>query len=64
MFPRRTIKTVFGQASRSSLYYLLIWHLPIRQAAARETGLDALGGLAVVGLLAGLVGLMRLLLTS
>ena len=62
MFPRHTIKTVFGKVSRSSFYYLLIWHLPVRNASERETKADALGGLMVVGLLAGMVGVMRLLL--
>ena len=64
MFPRHPIKTASGRASRSSLYYLLIWHLPVRHASDRESELDALGGVMVVGLLAGMVGLMRLLLTS
>jgi len=62
MFPRHPIKTVFGKVSRSRFYYLLIWHLPVRNACERETRSDALGGLMVVALLVGIVALMRLLL--
>jgi hypothetical protein len=64
MFPHHLIKTIFGKVSRSGLYYLLIWHLPVGNGSDRETQMDALGGLTVVGLLAGMVGLMRLLLVN
>ncbi|MDR3457713.1 MAG: hypothetical protein P4N60_09725 [Verrucomicrobiae bacterium] len=58
------MKTVFGKASRSGLYYLLICHLPVRRASRTETRWDALGGVTVVGLLAAMVVLMRHILTS
>ena len=64
MFPRDTIKTVFGRVSRSRFYYLLVWHLPVGHATEREARTDALGGLMVVGLLAGMVGVMRMLLNN
>jgi hypothetical protein len=64
MFFRTSIKTVFGKASRSGLYYLLICKLPVRRATDTETESDALGGVLVIGLLAGLVDLMRCLLTN
>jgi hypothetical protein len=64
MFFRTAIKTVFGKVSRSGLYYLLICKLPVRRASALDTEFDALGGVLVVGLLAGLVDLMRCLLTN
>jgi hypothetical protein len=64
MFSHNMMKTVFGKVSRSRLYYLLICHLPVRHASDSETGRDALGGVMVVCLLAGMVCLMRFLLTS
>jgi hypothetical protein len=63
MFSRHTMKAVSSKARRSHLYYLLIWNLPVRRASKTETGWDALGVLMVIGLLAGMVVLMRFLLT-
>ena len=42
----------------------MIWNLPVHRASEMETGWDALGGVMVVGLLAGMVGVMRHLLTG
>ena len=64
MLVRNVIKTIFCKVRRSGLFYLMIWDLPVRRASERETGWDALGVVVVVGLLAGLVGFMRYLLTS
>ena len=64
MLVHNVIKAVFRKVRRSDLYYLMIWNLRVRKASHRETGLDALGALMVIGLLAGLVVLMRHLLTG
>ena len=58
------MKSVFGKVSRSGLYYLLIWQLPVRRASVRDDTADALGGLTVVGLSLGIMILMRCLLTN
>jgi hypothetical protein len=64
MFRRRMMKTFFGKVRRSSFYYLLICHLPVRRASEMETGSDVMGGVMVIVLLAEMVALMRLLLTN
>lgn len=64
MLVRNVIKTIFRKARRSSFYYLMIWNLPVRRASDAQTGSDALGMVMVIVLLAGMVGLMRYLLTS
>jgi len=61
---RNVIKTIFRKARRSGLFYLMICKLPVRRASEAQTGSDALGMVMVILLLAGMVGLMRYLLTS
>lgn len=64
MFWQRTMKTVFGNVNRSGFYYFISSNLPVRRASETETGLDALGGVTVVGLSGLTIILMRLILVT
>jgi len=64
MLVRKVIKATFRKVKRSGLYYLMICNLPVRRASETETGWDALGAVMVIGLLAGMVILMRIYLTG
>jgi hypothetical protein len=57
------MKPVSPKSCRSRFYYRMIWHLPVRRPAKTERRLDALGVVMVIGLLAGMVLLMRLVLS-
>ncbi|MGA3269327.1 MAG: hypothetical protein ABSE16_21240 [Verrucomicrobiota bacterium] len=56
------MKTVFGKAKRSSFHYLLTSVLPVSRAP--EVEFDFVGAVMVVSLSAGVVLLMRLILTN
>lgn len=62
MFTHKLMKTVFGKAKRNGFHYLLTSVLPVSRAS--EAGFDVLGGIMVVSLSAGVVLLMRLILTN
>ncbi|HEV2694198.1 MAG TPA: hypothetical protein VG347_14985 [Verrucomicrobiae bacterium] len=63
MFSRRMMKAGSHKARRSHFYHLMIWHLPVRRTAQTERRLDALGVVIVIGLLAGMLLLMRFVLS-
>jgi hypothetical protein len=55
-------KAVFGTANRSGLHYLVTPVRPMNRTP--EAAFDVLGGVMVVSLSAGVVLLMRLILTN
>lgn len=64
MILQRTMKTVFGSASRSGFYYFVMSNLPVRRASEIEAGLDVLGGVLVICLSGATISLMRFILTN
>ena len=62
MSMHKLMKTVFGKANRNGFHCLLTSVLPVSRAS--EAGFDVLGGVMVVSLSAGVVLLMRLILTN
>ncbi len=62
MFAREMMKTVFGKVNRSGFHHFAN-PVPPRKRVS-ETGFDALGGLMIVSLSAGLAVLMRLILAN
>jgi hypothetical protein len=56
------MKTVFDRVNRSGVYYLISTLAPIN--LKRKAKFDALGGVMVVALVAGLVAVMRLILAK
>jgi hypothetical protein len=61
MFTRK-VKSVLGKANRSGFYYFVTPVRPMNRTS--EAGFDVLGGVLVVSLSAGVVLLMRLILTN
>jgi hypothetical protein len=61
---RRIMKTLLSEANRSALFYLLVSNLPVKRASGFETGFDLLGVLILVSLSAGILILMRFILTN
>ncbi len=64
MSSRKTIVTVSGRGGRSGFYHSTLSHLPARRDSEMETRFDVLGGIMVVGLLAGVVILMHFILAD
>jgi uncharacterized protein (DUF2062 family) len=62
MSTHELVKTVFGKESRSGFHNFLTAKLPASRAP--EAGFDVLGTILVVGLLMGMVLMMRLILTN
>jgi hypothetical protein len=62
MSARKMIKTVYGRANRSGFHNLVcpIRHMP----HAPEAKFDAVGGWIIIGLSAGMILLMRLILVD
>lgn len=64
MFTANAIKTILSKANRSDFFYFIVSNLPVRHASDAENRFDLMGEMVVVGLLAGLVILMRSLLAT
>jgi hypothetical protein len=56
------MKAIFGKANRSSFYYFVTPVFP--RSRTSEAGFDVLGTMMVISLSAGVVLLMRLILTN
>ena len=61
---RTTMKSVLGNINRSDFYYFISSNFPEKRIREREIGLDLLGEIMVISLLAGLVSLMRFMLAK
>jgi len=62
VFTYKLMKTVFGKADRSGFYHFVMPVCPRNRTP--EAGFDVLGTIMVVSLSAGVVFLMRLILTN
>lgn len=56
------MKNTVGKVRRSGIYYLMIPVAPVNEA--RSAQFDICGAAIVVALLAGIMGLMRVILTA
>jgi hypothetical protein len=62
MFDRNMVKTVFGSVNRSDFYYLITSIRSLLHTNhGPDTRFDAVGGVMVISLSAGIVVLMRLM---
>ena len=64
MLGRKNMKRICGSANRTGFHHFVSSILPVRQATKTEIGLDVLGGVVVVGLIAGMAVLMHLVLAN